>query len=138
MINLTQHVSTVLTVKEPSDKGKVKELLTFEHAPTEHEIQMRAQELAQIALSEQTPWDLEIQGPRQALIGGAPYLMAALERSLRLNKIEPLYAFTERQVEEVTNSDGSVTKKSVFVQTGWVSPPVPQFCARPHLQQNPD
>ena len=69
---------------------------------------MRANLLANIAVE---------LGVDTAMIGGAPYLMSALERALRSRGIAPVYSFSTRTVEIV-----GYVKTSVFKHTGWVSP----------------
>jgi hypothetical protein len=113
IMNLTQHVATDAQIKdgvvEPQDKDAVKALLTFTEAPTREEIERRAAALARVA-----------EGCDAAMIGGAPYLMAALEAALVEVCVQPLYSFTERRSVEETAPDGTVRKVSVFTHTGWV------------------
>ena len=117
IINLTQHAATPDQqregVFEPQLKEKVKELLTFKSVPTVEEITSRAVQLAFIAKDE---------GADAAMIGGAPYLMRALEDALIMNGIEPVYAFSVREAVETQNPDGSVVKRMVFRHAGWVRP----------------
>ena len=56
----------------------------------------------------------------KAMIGGAPYLMAELEKALWNRGIEPVYSFSERKSVE-TEKDGVVTKVNVFEHVGFVS-----------------
>lgn len=117
-LNLTQHTPTAeqvaASVVQPADAGAVKSLLTFTAAPAAEEIRQRADALAQIAVAEEAP---------VAMIGGAGYLMPALERALRARGIRPVHSFTERRSVEKTNEDGSVEKTAVFVHVGWVETP---------------
>jgi len=108
IINLTQHKPTQEQIEagviEPNEiKSNIQTLLTFDEIPTKEEIEDRAFRLARIAYEE---------GADKALIGGAPYLMSALENELKKLKIQPLYAFSKRVVEEVTTENG--TEKKVF------------------------
>ena len=116
-LNLTQHNATAeqtaVGVVEPADKGAVKSLLTFAAAPSVDEIRQRADALAGIAEAEDAP---------AAMIGGAGYLMPALERALRVRGIRPLHSFTERRSVE-TEKDGEVVKTAIFVHVGWVETP---------------
>jgi len=56
------------------------------------------------------------------MIGGAPYLMSALEAALEAVDLQPVYAFTRREVVERAQPDGSVAKTAVFRFAGWVYP----------------
>ena len=111
-INLTQHNGTeAQKVSEPKSKERIQTLLTFEEIPSRGEISHRASELAEIALSE---------GATEAMIGGAPYLMPALETALIGKGIMPLHAFTKREVVETRGENGEVVKKAVFNHLGFV------------------
>lgn len=117
ILNLTQHVATqeqiAEGVVEPSanDKKSIQSLLTFDHLPTWGEIIGSAEELANIASS---------YGTEGAMIGGAPYLMAPLERALGNVRIIPFYAFSIRESVEETAEDGSIIKRNVFRHKGFV------------------
>ena len=54
------------------------------------------------------------------MIGGAPYLMAPLEKELRGWGLVPVYAFSVRESTEVVQDDGSVRKVNTFRHAGWV------------------
>ena len=106
-INLTQHQATPEQgCTEPADKSRVRSILTFEEAPSKGEIASRAIELATIAMQE---------GATEAMIGGAPFFMRALEDALIGKGIQPLYAFSRRDVVE----DGP-KKVAVFLHTGFI------------------
>lgn len=114
--NLTQHMATAEQVAagvfEPADKDRVKALITFTTAPEGAEMTERAEELARIALNE---------GAEAAMIGGAPYFMAPLERALKAAEVRPCYSFTERRAtESLDPATGEVKKTQVFVHAGWV------------------
>ncbi len=115
IFNLTQHAATPDQVQagvvEPADKPAVGKLLTFDTAPDQRELQRRAAELAAMVADAGYP---------AAMIGGAPYLMAPLEKALREAGIKPVYSFSERRSSEQTQPDGSVRKVNVFVHVGWV------------------
>ena len=115
LINLTQHPTTTeqLTagVTEPADKDEVRRLLTFDELPSKELVKARAKALAEIA---------ENSGAKSAMIGGAPFLMAALEKALREVGITPVYAFSKRESVEKTLPDGSVQKTNVFKHIGFV------------------
>ena len=55
------------------------------------------------------------------MIGGAPYLMSALERALKQRGVKPLYAFSLRVSEDVLDeSTGEVKKTLVFKHLGFL------------------
>jgi len=113
IINLTQHAATPEQKKDGViDSTSLSKLLTFTTLPSPIEVQLRAQMLAQIAVDSNCS---------KAMIGGAPYLMAPLEDALKQAGIEPLYAFSKRQVKEVTKEDGTVEKTNIFVHQGFVN-----------------
>jgi len=111
-INLTQHnASPEQECTEPKNKKMVQKWLTFDTLPTLEEAQSRAWMLAQIAAEE---------GATEAMIGGAPFLMASLEHALTAHGIVPMYAFSVRESIETVNADGSVSKLAVFQHRGFV------------------
>lgn len=115
ILNLTQHLSTASQaaagVFEPASKQAVRQLLTFDELPSREEIQSRASTIAEIACHEQA---------EVAMIGGAPYLMSALESALMFRGIAPVYAFSKRESVEETLEDGSVRKTMVFRHVGFI------------------
>ena len=115
ILNLTQHNATpdqvAAGVIEPRNKKEVQDLLTFTGIPTQRDILIRARALMEIAVTEEVT---------ATMIGGAPYLMAALEVALVETGIKPVYSFSERRSVETHQPDGSVTKTNVFVHAGWV------------------
>lgn len=117
IINLTQHLATQEQassgVIEPEEKSAVRSALTFGSLPTADEIEARAKALAEIAAD---------SGATAAMIGGAPYLMSALERALTQRGITPVYAFSVRESVETTAPDGAVVKTNVFRHVGFVAP----------------
>jgi hypothetical protein len=116
-LNLTQHPATPDQIEagvvEPADKKQVVDLLTFEAIPSPAEMRDRAARLAAIARE---------SGATAAMVGGAPFFMAPLERALLEAGVEPVYAFSLRVTEEVTQPDGSVRKTNVFRHVGFVRP----------------
>lgn len=114
ILNLTQHMATpeqlVEGVVEPDNKAEVQKLLNFTSSPPAAEIHARAEALAKIA---------EKAGANKAMIGGANYLMSALERSLLAVGCQPVYSFTQRVSKEEVTPEG-VKKTSTFVHTDWV------------------
>lgn len=127
ILNLTQHPATtdqqaagVVDLPDPL-RQHLKALLTFDEIPTPAEIEARASRIAELALHNGLGGDDDDPLPSQAMIGGAPFLMSALEASLRLRAIAPLYAFSRREVVERPQTDGSVTKQAIFRHLGLVS-----------------
>lgn len=113
MINLTQHqpTSEQIAAGVTAAQPEVSALLTFTGMPDNHFIELRAEALAEIAKK---------SGFKEAMIGGAPYLMAPLERALRRAGVEPMYAFSERVSVDVHNPDGTVTKTNQFKHVGFI------------------
>lgn len=125
MLNLTQHVATAeqlaagVIEPEPYYKRSIQELLTFpaeytdspDGLPTHYDIVSAAEVLADIA---------EELGATSAMIGGAPFLMASLERALLDKGITPYYAFSNRVAVETATADGGVAKTSIFRHLGFV------------------
>lgn len=116
ILNLTQHEATPDQISdgvfEPSEKDLVKALITFTRVPTVEEMLEKAGVLARIALREEAS---------AAMIGGAPYFMAPLERALIAVNVRPCYSFTERRSSEIIDPvTGEVKKTQLFVHAGWV------------------
>lgn len=127
IVNLTQHPATPEQIADgvrdlpAAELAALRELLTFTDLPDAAEIESRAEALAELACSNGLGGDdADDPHPSAAMIGGAGYLMPTLERALRGYSIEPLHAFTRREVVEVAGADGSVTKTAVFRHAGWV------------------
>jgi hypothetical protein len=59
-------------------------------------------------------------GCGSAMIGGAPYLMHALNWALIKLGIVPLYAFSAREAVETVEANGAVRKVMVFRHKGFV------------------
>ena len=133
IINLTQHPASPDQIAAGVvDCGRLQLLqqwLTFESLPTRDEIEDRAGKLANLARAEiEATFNFCGWLPRnarpfayRAMIGGAPYLMAPLERELRKYGIEPVYAFSLRESLDQPQADGSVRKINVFLHAGFVS-----------------
>ena len=117
ILNLTQHPATPEQVADGvfeldgAGRELLCELLNFEELPMRPEIQERANKLAGLAVS---------IGARHAMIGGAPFLMKALEWALHRANVTPLYAFSRRESVEESTPDGGVRKTSVFRHLGFV------------------
>lgn len=115
ILNLTQHAATTDQVEagvvEPSEKVAVQAVLTFDSIPTSNEMAERAEFLARIAVD---------SGCKKAMIGGAPFFMAPLERALMAAGITPVYAFSVRDSVEQPDGNGGVRKINVFRHVGFV------------------
>jgi len=118
ILNLTQHAATAEqiaagvrdVVQHHGEREKLKSLLTFESLPTAEDVYERAYAIAALAQS----YFVDV-----AMIGGAPYLMGALERALNKVGIKPVYAFSERvSVEKIVS--GVVVKTNEFKHVGFV------------------
>ena len=113
-INLTQHQSLPAQQcagRSEEQERAIRNLLTFTELPDLAEITDRAVALADLAAK---------AGATEAMIGGAPYLMPALDLVLRTRGIEPLYAFSLRESVDEEQSDGSIVKRTRFVHAGFV------------------
>ena len=121
IINLTQHNASpeqlsAGVVDVPAElKDYLSALLTFSTLPTKEEIDEAAMKVAAMAVYCTQGFDAPA-----AMIGGAPFLMAALEVALRHCGIKPLYAFSERVSEEKMDADGTVRKVNIFKHKGFV------------------
>lgn len=124
IINLTQHNATAEQLAagvvdlDVSQKAYVSNLLTFVGLPTMAEVKDRAATLAAFCCIFA---DAEAAEGEEvcAMIGGAPFLMAALESELKSSDIKPCYAFSER-VSEEKEVDGKIVKTNVFKHVGFV------------------
>lgn len=130
ILNLTQHPST----SEQRAQGVVdlqgealealKQALTFDEIPPAEEIAQRAQYIAELACNNGLGGDDgDDPIPRAAMIGGALWLMGPLTEELYARGIQPLFAFSKRQVVEKTMPDGSVQKVATFAHIGFVNYP---------------
>lgn len=120
IVNLTQHPATpeqlsAGVVDLPTAEREVLgRLLTFDDLPTREDVSDRAAAVAMLAA---TAFE---DHPVQAMIGGAPYLMAPLEAALTNQGIQPVYAFSVRESVEAVQPDGSIRKVNVFRHGGFV------------------
>jgi hypothetical protein len=125
ILNLTQHPATaeqlaagVIDLKG-DELAALKSLLTINDLPTRQELVDRAHDIAAIVAYNGLGGDDDDPIFAYAMIGGAPYLMPALERALSDEGITPLYAFTRREAVEETR-DGKVVKTAIFRHLGFV------------------
>lgn len=125
IVNLTQHPATPeqiaagVTDLAGEQREALLAALTFDEMPDSAEIHSRAELLAELACHA----DIDEYGdaiPQAAMIGGAPYLMGALEASLKARAVQPLYAFTRRVSTETAGPSGEVVKTNVFRHEGFV------------------
>lgn len=128
IVNLTQHTATPEQVAQgvqdlpEREAHAVRDLLTFASIPQEGEIVARARDIALIAATALGGDEGDIH-PQRAMIGGAPYLMGALEHALIEQGIIPCYSYSPRVVLELTQEDGSVKKVAIFRHEGFIVPP---------------
>lgn len=119
ILNLTQHPATAeqlaAGVEDAAFADTLAALLTFDTLPSAAEITLRAQEISAAA-------EITLRGEDSmfAMIGGAPFLMSALENALIERDITPMYAFSVRESAEQTMPDGTVRKSNVFKHLGFV------------------
>lgn len=125
IVNLTQHPASSEQLAsgvfdlEHTARATLREWLTFSTLPTGQEIEERARLLAGVAAGDSRTVDAP-SGVVYAMIGGAPFLMSALENALIERGITPLYAFSVRESTEQAQPDGSVRKLNVFRHAGFV------------------
>jgi len=119
ILNLTQHTASAdqlavgVVDLPPTDKAHLAGLLTMDALPTRQEIEARCADIATLA-------SLHEPVALQAMIGGAPWMMSALEAALMDVGIEPVYAFSVRESVDQRQPDGSVRKVAVFRHVGFV------------------
>lgn len=127
IINMTQHKASQEQIEAgvidlpANEREQLSKLLTFDSLPSREEIIARAAAIAELAAQNGLGGD-DGDDPIAvaAMIGGAPYLMAALELALMAVYIEPVYAFSVRESVETTQPDGTVLKTAVFRHAGFV------------------
>ena len=126
ILNLTQHPATDEQIAEgvvdlsPEGRGFIGSWLTFVSVPTANDLRRMAELLANVAAGDSMAVPESTEPYQYAMIGGAPYLMSALENALIERGITPMYAFSVRESAEVTLPDGTVRKTNVFKHAGWV------------------
>lgn len=127
ILNLTQHLAspeqTAAGVVDLPDAQRrlLVESLTVDALPTRQEIADRCANIAALAVHNGLGGDEgDDPHPTAAMIGGAPWMMAELERALLDMGVPSVYAFSVRESVEQTQSDGSVRKVNVFRHAGFV------------------
>lgn len=125
--NLTQHPASAEqlaagVVDLPADQRRLLvESLTVDTLPTRREIADRCANIAALAVHNGLGGDdADDPRPTAAMIGGAPWMMAELERALLDMGVRSVYAFSVRESIEQTQPDGSVRKVNVFRHAGFV------------------
>lgn len=117
ILNLTQHPASPeqraagVIDPAPALRDQIRKLITFDDLPDRATIMGRAIALAGLVESLQEEFIA-------AMIGGAPFFMAPLERELLAIGVTPMYAFSRRIVEE--SADGS-EKRAFFRHEGFVA-----------------
>ena len=124
IFNLTQHVATPEQIAQgvfellPEDREAVKNLLTFEEVPTCGEVWRRARSICALVDAYMPDEGIEVYS---AMIGGAPFFMGVLERTLFEEcGIAAKYSFSKRVSEEAVGPNGEVVKTSKFQHVGFV------------------
>ena len=139
ILNLTQHLATTEQIKagvfEPRNKAGIQEVLTFNSMPTAQEVICAAECLVAYAKSELFSYFLsldsvandvtvdevkQLMAGAQIMIGGAPFLMASLEKALKAEGLCPVHAFSQRESVDVIMDNGNTSKTSVFRHLGFV------------------
>lgn len=120
ILNLTQHPATPEQLAAgvvdlpPSKRAELSMLLTFDTLPTRQDVDARATQIASLAL-------MYVDGEEPAvMIGGAPFLMSALEVAMDHVGITVVYAFSRRESVEEALPDGTVRKNALFRHAGFV------------------
>ena len=127
IINLTQHPATpeqlaAGVVDLPmGHRALLSQSLTVDVLPTRKEIADRCANIAALAVHNGLAGDDgDDPHPVSAMIGGALWMMAELERALRDMGVPAVYAFSVRESVEQPQPDGSVRKVNVFRHAGFV------------------
>ena len=122
--NMTQHVASADQLKagvvELNEiyKTTLLEALNFEGVPTSSDVGKAVQLMAGL-MDEQEAYETE---EVQFMVGGAPYLMAALTQWAPIYRM--VFACSDRVSEEQHMPDGSVRKVNVFKHIGFT----PMYC----------
>ena len=125
ILNLTQHAATPEQLSQgvvdlPADqRAELSRLLTVDDLPSRAEIIDRCEAIAVLSWGESLVTDTPVT---RVMIGGAPWMMGQLVKSLQAVGIEEcLAAFSRREsVERTDPSTGVVTKTAVFRHIGFV------------------
>lgn len=123
ILNLTQHPATQEQIAQgvvdlPADeRAELSRLLTVDDLPSRAEIIDRCEAIAGLIF--QTDAD---NAPAAVMIGGAPWMMPQLVKSLQAaGVVQCLAAFSKREsIERTDPATGAVTKTAVFRHIGFV------------------
>lgn len=126
--NFTQHDTTPDQKKDgvvdlpDRYKALVKGLLTFDDFPEKEDMERRAAQLAAVAHDVAVNYDDQdgVYHPRGVMLGGAPWFMGWLERSMKDMGFRVFYAYTPRVSKDIVKEDGTVEKVSTFSYQGLV------------------
>lgn len=123
ILNLTQHTATpdqiaAGVVDLPEDRRRVlQKALTFEDLPSRSDLEERADCITGLVRDYCQKQRLVFDS---AMIGGAPFFMPVLAEALKSAGLPPVYAFSQRIVEEQEDGAGGVRKVAVFRHVGFV------------------
>jgi hypothetical protein len=127
IINLTQHPASAEQVcagvvdLPTAQHSMLVQQLTVDTLPTRQEISDRCANIAALAVHNGLAGDdADDPHPQAAMIGGAPWMMRALEDALLDMGVPSVYAFSVRESVEQSQPDGSVRKINVFRHAGFV------------------
>ena len=127
ILNLTQHRATPdqqeagVVELEGFYKEELVKFLNFNTLPSRAEVLKAAEGIAALARLYGNQYHLHNHhGVVHAMIGGAPFLMGALENALMSQDVVPMYAFSVRESVESISDNGVVTKTAVFKHLGFV------------------
>jgi hypothetical protein len=126
ILNLTQHLATRDQVAagvvdlSGRDLERLLSAITFDDLPSEREIRQRAKKVLDLVHRHPVKVGNYLMLPA-VMIGGAPYFMPVLQRVLKEEGCEVLYAFARRESVDTVSPDGSIHKTSVFRHAGFVS-----------------
>lgn len=121
IVNLTQHAASTeqlaAGVSDVEDREALSAFLTFSATMLAENPSIAAQ------IVEDRARDIVrtfVAKADAAMIGGAPYLMAPLERALQAVGCPCLYAISDRVSEDQVQADGSTRKVAVFKHVGFL------------------
>jgi hypothetical protein len=126
ILNLTQHAASLEQLAagvvdlSPAQRAILSGWLTFDALPSAEVIADVAQTIAQACCGDSIAFGSMAEEFDYAMIGGAPFLMSALENALIERGITPLYAFSVRASTEESMPDGTVRKVNTFKHLGFV------------------
>lgn len=141
IVNLTQHAATPAQIAagvfelNPKLKAELITALTVVDLPTNEQILERATLIAYLGMNSVQDENGDAIFGGEAMIGGAPWMMAELETQLREVGLTPVYAFSKRKALERTNPvTGAVEKTSEFVHEGFIRPDAPWPEVKPYSE----